>query len=448
MLRKGDCSLREQFNMAKKRKKNKMPYLIAAAMSVLAAASVGLFFYSGGFHPAPAAPKETVTEAPAVPSVTSEGFVQTRTPADCPLMATDLPNVYVAANPYGLFRFYSYTDAGFVNIPDVQEKEITVTCSHQKIPTKLYYIEQDGAKTGYGLFMTTLYEDDVRLYNYAFFHMTDMPQSYGKGDALLLVDFDEDDFAREDKTYSEVFSLNLSNGKTELLTSENGRTVDNLARMRTDWAQLNDALLRFGGEKLYLSGRNYQLDSTTADIIYNADTSRTKPTWVASGLYKKYLYCDGEKLYYVKQTDSGFDTYCMDGERTETKIGSFEGSVDDYLFRGDYMLQKNTLALTRISTGESKDKSKEIMTSSYALGNPTYFSVSPDGTKLVILFDGETQQAALVNLAAANGEKVYELVQQEGLFTTSCDQCVWLSDDMFLTTAETTDAYETLVWKF
>lgn len=448
MLRKGDCSSSEHFDMAKKRKKNKMPYIIASAMTVLAAASVGLFFYSGGFSPKSAAPTETVSEAPAPQSVSADAFIQSRTPADCPLMPTDLPNVYVAANPYGQFRFYTYTDAGFVNITDVQEKEIRVTCSHQKIPTKLYYVEQDGAKTGYGLFMTTLYEDDVRLYDYAFFHMTDMQPAYGKTDEMLLVDFDEDDFARADKTYSEVFSLNLDSGKTELLTSENGRTVDNLARLRTDWAQMNDALLRFGAEKLYLSGRNYQLDSTRADIIYNADTSRTKPTWVASGLYKKYLYSDGNVLCYVKETETGLELYSLDKDRTETKIGAYEGSVDNYLFCGDWMLEKNTFSLTRVSTGESRDAAMQLLASSQAFGNPRYFSVSPDGTKLVILFDGEMQQAALVRLTAADGEKAYDLVQQKGLFTTSCDQGAWLSDDAFLTVAETADAYETLIWKF
>lgn len=449
MLRKGDCSDSEHFNMAKKRKKNKMPYIIASAMSLLAAAAVGLFFYSGGWRPQP----ETVTapsttQAPAVQSVKADGFIRSRTPAEDPLMATELPNVFVSANPYGQFRFYDYTDEGFVTITDVQEKELSVTCSHQKIPAKLYYVEKDGAKTGYGLFMTTLYEDDVRLYNYAFFHMTDMPQGYGKADSLLLVDFDERDFARADKTYSEVFSLDLSSGKTELLTSENGRTVDNLARMRTDWAQLNRALLQFGGEKLYLSGRNYQLDSTQADIIYNADTSRTKPTWVASGLYDKYMYCNGDELFYVKETDGALETYALSADRTESRLASYTGSADDYLFSGDYMLEKSTLALTRVSTGESKSAAQAVLQSGQKLGNPTYCSVSPDGGKAVILFDGEQQQAALVRLTAAGAEKSYELVQQEGLFTVSCDQGVWLSDDTFMTTAETETAYETLLWQF
>ena len=426
-----------------------MPYFIATAMSVLAAASVGLFFYSGGFNPKSAAQPTTAVTAPAIPTVTSDGFVQSRTPADCPMMATSLPNVYVTADPQGQFRFYSYTDTGFVNITDVEEKDVTVTCSFQKIPARLYCIEQDGAKLGYGLFTTALYpEDDVRLYDYAFFRVTDMPQGYGSADALLLVDFDKDDFARADKTYSEVFSLNLSSGKTELLTSENGRTVDNNARMRTDWAQLNDALLRFGGDKLYLSGRNYQLDSKTADIIRNIDTSRTKPTWVASGLYEDSLYSDGDKLYYAKASDGGFDLYSMDKQQNETKAGTLTGSAENYLFSGDWMLEKNTLALIRISTGESKDCGKEIFESGQTLGNPTYFSVSPDGSKLVILFDGEQQQAALVRLNAAGSEKSFDLVSQTGLFTTICDQAVWVSDSLFLTTAETTDAYETLVWKF
>ena len=75
---------------------------------------------------------------------------------------------------------------------------------------------------------------------------------------------------------------------------------------------------------------------------------------------------------------------------------------------------------------------------------PAYFSVSPDGTKAAVLFDGETQSALLCDLTAGKSE----LVQDKGLFTTSCDQLVWLTDGSFLTVAETETGYETLVWKF
>ncbi len=428
--------------MAKKRKKNKMPYVIAAAMSVLAAASVGLFFYSGGFHPQPQKQPETTTAAQVTAEpVSADGVIRSRAGAEYPLMPTEIENVFVSANPFGLFNFYEYANGDFTACTDAQEMDVTVTCSHQELPAKLHYLQRGDEITGYGLFLTTLYEDDVRLYDYAFLHLVNMPEGYGSGDAMLLVDYDEADFAKADKTYSEVLSFNLSNGKTARLTSDNGRTVDNMGRLRTDWAQMNGALLQLGAEKWYLSGRGYQLNSTSADIIFNADTSNTKPKWITSGLYENWLYTENGTLYYVKETDGGFDAYSLTADGKEEKLGSYAGSVDDYLFSGAYMLEKNTLALTRLTTGESKDIGSVIGT---APGSPAYFGVSPDGAKFVLLCDGETQSAVLLDLTTNASQQV----RQTGLFTNSCSQIDWLSADSFLTVAETETGYETLIWAF
>ena len=429
--------------MAKKRKKNKMPYYIASAMAVLAAASVGLMFYSGGLHPQKSSTNVPVSETQQLVSEDASGFVQKRTAMDYPLMKTDLPDVYVSADPYGMFTFYDYANGAFTPCTDVKEKEITVSCSHQDIPTKLYYMQRDGSVTGYGLFLTTLYEDDVRLYEYALFRLVDMPSGYGSGDAMLLVDFDHSEFPYTDKAYSEVFSFDIGSGKATRLTSNNGRTVDNFGRLRTDWAQMNNALLELGAGKYYLSGRNYQLDSSTADILYNADTSNEKPKWIASGLWENWMHTENGVMYYAKETESGFDLYSMNASGTETNIGSYADGVDSYLFSGDYMLEKNTFALKRISTDENKD----TLLSAYnelAVLTPTAFSVSPDGNKLIILCDGETQSAILYNLS----DKTYKLVQEKGLFTTGCDQLEWLSDGQCMTIAETETGYETLLWKF
>ena len=428
-------------NMAKKRKKNKMPYVIAAAMSVLAAASVGLFVYSGVFRPQPQNPPQTTAAPIDAQPVSADGVIRLRAAADYPLMPTEIEGVFVSANPYGLFNFYEYSASGFTACTDAQEMDVTVTCSHQQLPAKLHYLQRGEQITGYGLFLTTLFEDDVRLYDYAFLHLTNMPASYGSADAMLLVDFDEADFAKTDKTYTEVLSFDLSSGKSERLTSDNGRTPDMMGRLRTDWAQMNTALLRFGADKWYLSGRNYQLDSTTADIIRNTDTSNQKPTWIASGLYENVFYTENGTLFYLKQTDGGFDTYSLTADSKETKLASYMGSVDDFLFSGGYMLEKNTLALTRLATGESKDIGSVI---GAAPGRAAYFSVSPDGAKFVLLCDGETQGAVLLDLT----NNACSQLQQAGLFTNSCSQINWLSANSFMTVAETATGYETLVWAF
>ncbi len=428
-------------DMAKKRKKNKMPYVIATAMSVLAAASVGLFFYSGGFHPQPQKQPETTAAVMTTEPASEDGLVRARSASEYPLMPTEIENVFVTADPYGQFTFYEFADGAFKPCEGAQELEVTVTCSHQDLPAKVYYLQRGDDLTGYGLFLNTLTDKDVRLYDYAFMHMVNMPAGYGSGDAMLLVDYDKDDFAKADKIYTEAVSVNLTNGKTARLTSDNGRTVDMMGRLRTDWAQMNTALLQLGAEKWYLSGRGYALDSTTADIIYNADTSNTKPKWITSGLYENYLYAENGTLYYVKEAEGGFDAYSLTTDGKETKLGSYTGSLSDYLFSGGYMLEKNTLALTRLTTGESKDIGSVV---GAAPGSPAYFSVSSDGAKFVLLCDGETQSGVLLDLTSNSCRQI----RQKNLFANSCTQLNWLTADSFITVAEAATGYETLIWSF
>ena len=69
-----------------------------------------------------------------------------------------------------------------------------------------------------------------------------------------------------------------------------------------------------------------------------------------------------------------------------------------------------------------------------AKGSPAYFGVSSDGAKFVLLCDGETQSAVLLDLTT----NACQYVRQKGLFTNSC----------FATVAETETGYETLIWAF
>lgn len=425
-------------DMAKKKKKNKMPYYIASAMAVLAAASVGLMFYSGGLNPKVDSKEPTVAVQQATQAKPASEFIKDQQSFDYPLMATELNNVYVSANPYGLFSFYSIENGKFVPV-ESQEMEIKVPCSNQQVPAKLQYVERDGKVCGYGLFLTTLFEDDVRLYNYAFFHLTEMPSNYGSG-KMLLVDFDEGDFAKKDKNYTEVFSFDMASQQAKRITSDNGRTVDNLGRLRTDWAQMNEALLQLNGNKLYLTGRNYQLDSATADIVQNNDTSNTKPKLMVSGLWENWMHTENGKTYYAKETENGFDICCMNTSGSEEDVGSYSVSLDSYLFSGDYMLEKNTLALKRISTNENKGnlKSEAIHT------QPTAFSVSPDGKKAVVLIDGNSQSVLLFDMTTGQ----CQLAEGIGLFVTNCDPVLWLADGSFMTNGDNGSTYDAQIWKF
>ena len=429
----------------KKKKKNKMPYYIASLTAVFAALSVCLAIYS---LPADKANtdgtnKETnITQTENISSLSANEAAASRTMYDGPMLKTDIDNVLLSVHPSGIFTFYENINGKLSVCPDTQTMEISVECSHQTIPATLYYLERDGVFTGFGLFTTSICAQDVRLFDYAFFRVMNMPSGYGDGKYLLMVDFDGGDFGFNNKTYSELFSFDKETGKTSKLTGDNGRTVDRYGRLRSDWAQLNDALIEFSADRLYLSGRNYLLDSTTADLLFIEGNTKTKPTWRSSGIYENYMNCVGDKLYYVKEADEGFEVFFMTADGSETKTVAFSGSVNDYLFFGDYILNKNNLVLKRISTDENKaDLGKLLSVTAY----PEFMSVSSDGTKLVILCNTAPQTIIMYDLSTGT-EKV---ITDEKLFTNTCQQIIWTSDNSFLTVYQKSgNEYETLLWSF
>ena len=374
--------------MAKKSRKNKKYIYLMSIAAVLAAAAMTLFLVTQlGGQSSDDGDAEETTDNSAANIVGYDRYIVSEGVTEYPIIQTDIDNIFVRLDPNGAFGFYQYTDGNALSqYGDVKTVEVTATCSSQDIPAKIYYVDIDGKIAGYGLFTTTISDANVKLYEYAFFKICNMPDGYGDGDAMLLVDFDKDDFAKAEKSYSEVFSLNLDSGKTTKLTGDNGRLVDRDGRLRTDWVVMTDGLLAScGGERLYLSGRNYNLGmmDTVCDVLLINDTAK-KPTRIASGLYGTYLKVTDGGLVYLKQTENGFESVAnKDG--TETVITSFAGSKDRYLISGDWLLNKTSLELINIPTGSKT-------TLGAGLINPTSFSVSPDGKKAVIFKAGSSNQ--------------------------------------------------------
>ena len=426
--------------MAKKKKKiNKMPFLIAAALAAFAAFSVWLAFYSAtlkDYQPTVSVPENT----------TAQNFTEgTATPLkvyDGPMLETDIDNVLLSVHPSGIFTFYENVNGTLTPCDDTKTIEVTAQCSHQNIPATIYYLERDGKTSGYGLFTTSISSEDIRLFDYAFFRLIDMPSGYSDAKHLLMVDFDGKDFALNDKTYSELFAFDINSGKTTKITGDNGRTVDRYGRFRSDWAQLNDALIEFSADKFYLSGRNYLLDSAKADILFIEGNTKTKPTWKSSGIYENYMNTENGNLYYAKETEGGFEIFCMTADGTEKRISAYSGSIEDYLFFEDYIFNKNNLVLKRISTDENK---ADLGNLSKKIAYPEFMSVSKDGTKLVVLCNTAPQTAVLYDLKTGT----QKIITAENLFTNTCQQIIWLSDNSVLTVHQKSlKEYETFTLQF
>lgn len=426
--------------MAKKKKKiNKMPFFIAAALATFAAFSVWLAFYSATL-------KETQPTVVSPENTTTQSFTEdTATPLkvyDSPMLETDIDNVLLSVHSSGIFTFYEITNGNLSQCTDTKTIEVTAPCSHQNIPATIYYLERNGKTSGYGLFTTSISSEDIRLFDYAFFRLTNMPSGYSDAKHILMVDFDGKDFAFSDKTYSELFAFDINTGKTTKITGDNGRTVDRYGRLRSDWAQLNDALIEFSADKFYLSGRNYLLDSTNADILFIEGNTKTKPTWKSSGIYENYMNAENGNLYYAKETNGGFEIFCMTKDGTENRISAYSGNIEDYLFFGDYIFNKNNLVLKRISTDENK---ADLGNLSKKIAYPEFMSVSEDGTKLVVLCNTAPQTAVLCDIKTGT----QKIITDENLFTNTCQQIIWLSDNSVLTVHQKNlKEYETFSLQF
>ena len=303
-----------------------------------------------------------------------------------PPLLTDIPNIFYTVNPKnGDVSFFEYSPTGLNPYGgEVFSVEKTVTCSHQDIPVTLSYIEKDGKVAGYGLYTSDLTGTPGRIYPYALFKLTALPPGYGKQGALLLIDFDKKDFWQNDRLYTEAFIIGLkgSSLKTQRFTTNNSRTVDETGAFRSDWTLFTDYFLKSTGSTGYfLSSRDYNLDQKglVADILSPSDL---KPPRVVTGILGLWAGVTPKGLTYLRPSSTGFDLYVF-ADKKERLVKSFDGDYRaDYLAQGDYVLNKKTLMLTNLITGEEK-LLKDINISGAA-----FLSVSPDGSRAVIASPG------------------------------------------------------------
>jgi len=321
----------------------------------------------------------TLSQSKYTPLLTLTGSL------DLPPLQTDIENLFYTVSPDdGAVRFYEYTAGALLPYGGtVTTVDKTVTCSNQELPVKLCYVEKDGVTTGYGLF-TAADQSAPKVYDYAFFKIAGLPAAYGSGGALLLVNFDKNNFWVKDRVYTDAFIIGLegSGTATKRLTVDKARTVDEHGALRSDWILLTDGFLSSLGSKSYfLSSRDYTLDKKglVADILTIAEP---KPPRVITGILGLWARVTENGPTYLRATQTGFDCVVF-ADKNETVLKSFTGDYfKDYLRSGNYVLNKTSLVLTDLLTGAEKTLA------GVQADSAAFLSVSPDGTRAVIATPG------------------------------------------------------------
>lgn len=320
---------------------------------------------------------------------TVEDIFSTYSSAGLPLLKTDVENVFYTMNKAGEVGFYKVKNGGIERIDGVESFDVTVTCSGQKLPVTVYYIEVDGKTLGYGLF-TNENHPDVFLYDYAFFKLTNQFDAYdSRSELLLLADIEKDRFYDENKIYSESFYLYKSH-ETKNFLNEDQRIVDLNARLRADYKMFTDDILhQDSGKILFFSSRFYNDygHSEKVDIFIsggygeNVDNNR----YVTDIASLDFWETEDGIVYFVNKESaddndeaavSAFSLMSYDGKNQE-EIISFEGSVkEDFLISGSSLLNISTGAIYDILTGDTKTFDYSEFEVSFT---PDLFKMSEDG---------------------------------------------------------------------
>ena len=305
------------------------------------------------------------------------------TDENSPLLKTDLENVYYAMDMSGNVNFYRIENAEVALIEETGSFEVKAPCSGQDLPAVIHYIETPEGTVGYGLFTNTLYEN-VYLYDYAFFKVTDMfPAFSDESSLLMMLDVDKSRFYQDDKVFSEIFYL-YANHTCEHFLNENQRIVDINARMRTDYKMFTSDILGQTGNVLFFSSRYYTAlaDSNQLDILTSGGTGENVDNvQYIIDVASLHMWEDAGGVYYFGRTANGFVLRCFDGEN-HNEIRTFEGSLEnDYLICGQYILNRASGEIYGVLSGETKQLDYGNFKKGFV---PDLFSMSENGVYCVI----------------------------------------------------------------
>lgn len=359
--------------------KNKSLTIITAVLAVVAIISGVVFFVSSGDKAPEIKEKEPVaysfeqseyTKNLSVKGVNGEIY-----------LPTDFDNIYYTADLKNSVKFYEYSGGQMVaSTLAVKQIKTTLAATYEKIPVTVNYIEKDGKACGYGIFTSDM-SSDVDVYSYAFVKLTAKPAGYGEG-YLLLADFDKNNFYK-DKLYSEIYNFDLASGKTSTYVSNNTRLIDKNGSFRQDWTMLTDDFIKnLGNAKYFISSRYYNQSEkgTRADIMELSNAYR--PKIVVEDILGIWFVNDANGMHFLRKNENGFANMC--GDRVLTQ---FEGNYfTDYMQSGKYLVNKKSLEIIDLLTGE-------IKTLKYInIASVDVFSISPDGTKAVFASYGKTNE--------------------------------------------------------
>jgi hypothetical protein len=241
----------------------------------------------------------------------------------------------------------------------------------------------------------------VLLYDYGFFEVTDMFLGFN-GNRLLMIDVDSSRFYSNNKVFSEIFILNGDN-TTKHFLSENQRTVDFSARMKTDYKMFTNDVLDQGdrGNVLFFSSRYYveYAESGKLDILTSGGSGENidNVRYINDIASMNFWRTDEGTLYFAKNDASGFDLKRAASSGSEpVVIKRFEGSIgSDYIVDGNYLFNRKTGEIYDVLSGSESKVNYSVFRQDF---KADMFFISPNG-KYCLVRGANTDNVAACGVA-------------------------------------------------
>lgn len=349
--------------------------------------------------------------------------------SEYPLVQTQKKDLFYEVHPDGTVKFYSFANGTFAPYSGkVETKKVEITCSYQDIPVKLYYTKTDEGTIGYGLF-TSDQSKDVKLFSYVFVRMMTCPASFknaARTDNIVLVDMDKDDVYKPDKTYSDIYSMDIASGKTVQLISQRDRLVQENGTFREDWVIFTDTSLNEMTKRdIFISARNHDTAAETREYdvmsIENSKAYNKNSTTTVSSVPSVNIWFDGDDFYCLANSDKGFNLI-KNGDK-KAPNASFEGDfTKDYMVSGDWIFSKTKSEFTNAISAEST-AFKKINLDSFS-----GFSANSDGTKFVVF--GNRNQNEMILCDKNTNEQI--IVSDSNIFDTGILNFCFIDDSTVL----------------
>ncbi len=347
------------------------------------------------------------------PVKTVADVFSTYTDAGYPLLETDIPGVFYAMSKSGDVNFFKAQNGSIERIADVGTFDVTVTCSGQKLPVTIRYVEVDGKTAGYGLF-TNADHPEVYLYDYAFFKVTDQFDGYAsRSKLLLLADTEKSRFYDEAKVYSESFYLYESK-ETKNFLNEDQRIVDLNARLRADYKMFTDGILHQTEDKILFFSSRFYNDygySDQVDIFIsggsgeNVDNNRYILDVASLDFWKTE---DGIRYFRLNSADetdaAAATTFSLMNykDKTSEEIISFDGSLkEDYILSGTKLFNIGTGEIYDVVTGNTAKFDYSKFNTSFT---PDLFKAGEDGKYCLIRGRSNLGKPSLAIIDTETGE--------------------------------------------